>query len=215
MRKKHVFLFLFFPAFQSDGVDGHTMAASDELRDKRAHKNKGVKVNDMTVAIGIASVFALFIFLAVSHTSQVGHRHTCLSFVLRIQIALQLGCPQHSQEYKSPLGRRSHLRQALSLTHLLRVHTAVCVFGSQSGSQTDVDAQLFSHCCLCVWGSKRLPDRRRCTAFFTLLSVCLGLKAAPRQTSRCTAFSPSVSPSCMQLVSVSQASARNERRLPS
>jgi hypothetical protein len=102
-RKKHVFLFLFFPTFLSGvyGPTGHTMAASDELRDKRAHKNKGVKVNDMTVAIGIASVFALFIFLAVSHTSQVGHRHTCLRFcfALRIQIA-------HS--YSSPVTLHTH-----------------------------------------------------------------------------------------------------------
>ena len=47
------------------------MAASDELRAKRTHKKKAFAVNDMTVAIGIASVLALFIFLAVNQTSQV------------------------------------------------------------------------------------------------------------------------------------------------
>lgn len=47
------------------------MAGSDELRAKRAHKKKAFAVNDMTVAIGIASVLALFIFLAVNQTSQV------------------------------------------------------------------------------------------------------------------------------------------------
>ena len=51
------------------------MAASDELADKRAHKGKGAKINDMTIAIGVASLIALFIFVAMSRSSQVGQVH--------------------------------------------------------------------------------------------------------------------------------------------
>ena len=164
-----MFFVFVFPSIPI-GVDGHTMAASDELRDKRAHKNKGVKVNDMTVAIGIASVFALFIFLAVSHTSQVGHHHTCPRFVLPCgsrsrTVTLHI---QHSQHYQEPSW------EEISLATNAEPHAfASC-----------------SHCCLCVWGSKRLPARRRCTAFYH-----------------------SVSPSCSLCPFRKHLSARNERQV--